>query len=187
MARTKKTKAGAAPQAKGSVAGHNGDPALDESRRSRFVNVVAKIMDLQAKMEALRGQIRNQRKELKHEGFEAFEIDYAIKLRRNDEDDMLQQRRGEYRIAVWLGHPVGTQADLFGEDLMEIGGQPRVGNGRYDPVEMGRIAGAEGSVCKPPPNLHQDDAQRWITGWQKGQAALASKGIKAPDVRPDFE
>jgi hypothetical protein len=181
MAREKKSdKPAPVPQAKGSVPGDNGaDAALEASNAARFAGDIKKLMDLAAKIETLRGQARNIRKDLKRDiGVETFEVDFAIKLKRHDEAEMVNQRRREERIARWLEHPIGTQANMF---VSAVG----AGNGKSRPFELGRLAGAEGAVCKPPPNLHQDDAQRWITGWQEGQAALA-KGIRAPEPKPDF-
>lgn len=168
-----------APAAKGSVPGDNGgeDGIPDAKMGDLFIRELTNLEAILSKMEALKADARNQRKRMKSDGFETYEVNYALKLRKAEDDEMLEIRRREARIARWLGHPIGTQSDFLA-DLTHT-------NGR-DHEALGRVAGAEGATCKPPQNLNQDDAQRWITGWQAGQAALAGSGIKAPEVEPDF-
>jgi uncharacterized protein (UPF0335 family) len=181
LKRGRPKKDAAPPPAKGSVPGDNGgeNGISDAKMGDLFVRELTKLEAILAKMETLKADARNQRKRMKSDGFETYEVNYALKLRKADDDEMLEQRRREARIARWLAHPVGTQSDFLA-DLTH-----KLANGS-DPEGLGRIAGAEGAVCKPPANLNQDDAQRWITGWHKGQDAMASAGIKAPEAEPDF-
>jgi uncharacterized protein (UPF0335 family) len=168
------------PPAKGSVPGDNGaDGISDVKMGDHFVRELHKLEVILAKMETLKADARNQRKAMKIDGFETYEINYAIKLRKHDNDEMLEQRRREARVARWLAHPIGTQSDFLA-DLTH-----NKANGR-DPEALGRVAGAEGATYKPPANLNQDDAQRWITGWHAGQEKMAGAGIKAPTEQPDF-
>jgi uncharacterized protein (UPF0335 family) len=171
---------GEPPPAKGSVPGDNGGETgiTDAKMGDLFVRELTKLEAILAKMETLKSDARNQRKRMKSDGFEAYEINYALKLRKADDDEMLEQRRREARIARWLAHPVGTQSDFLADLTHKPNGSDAEG--------LGRVAGAEGATCKPPPNLNQDDAQRWITGWHKGQEAMAGAGIKAPEAEPDF-
>jgi hypothetical protein len=169
----------APPAAKGSVPGDNGAPngLNDDERGNLFVRELAKLEAVIAKMETLKADVRNQRKRMKSDGFEGHEIDYALKLRKSEDDAMLERRRREDQVARWLAHPIGTQSDFLAQLST---------NGGRDPTALGRLAGAEGATCKPPANLTQDDAQRWITGWHAGQASITG-GIKAPEAAPDFE
>lgn len=174
-------KASAPPSAKGSVPGDNGgeNGIPDAKMGDLFVRELAKLETILAKMETLKADARNQRKRMKSDGFETYEVNYALKLRKADDDEMLKQRRREARVARWLAHPIGTQSDFLADLTHKANGS--------NPEALGRVAGAEGVSCKPPANLNQGDSQAWITGWHAGQEALASGGIKAPEAAPDFE
>lgn len=180
LKRGRPKKDAAPPQAKGSVPGDNGGETgiSDAKMGDLFVRELTKLEAILAKMETLKADARNQRKRMKSDGFEGYEVNYALKLRKSEDDEMLEQRRREARIARWLAHPIGTQSDFLADLTHKANGS--------DAEALGRVAGAEGAVCKPPANLNQDDAQAWMTGWQAGQAALAGSGIRAPAVEPDF-
>jgi len=183
-------KKGRKPAAASAEAGHNSGETngglTDGEKQALFLSGMNTLRRLIVEKDRVTSEVRNQRKRMKADGFEPFEIDYALKLGGRKEEEMVAQRKREARIARWLGHPIGTQADFFGEDHPESSARAGNGAARVSPEELGRVAGAGGEVCKPPSNLNQDDAQRWITGWGKGQKALLKSGIKPPANQPDL-
>jgi uncharacterized protein (UPF0335 family) len=141
----------------------------EDQRRALLLQGVAKIERLQESLESIKGDIRNVRKALKSDGFDRFEVDYALRLRKADETEELDKRRREARIAKWLNHPVGTQPDLFGE----VDRTPSVDKA----YEAGKIVGLEGGKCEVPHHYGQEQQSKWIEGWHDGQSALATKGF----------
>jgi uncharacterized protein (UPF0335 family) len=138
--------------------GHNSGVTLtEEQRRALLLNGVKKIEDAQDQLETIKSNIRNLRKILKSDGFERFEVDYALRLRKVDETEELDKRRREARIAQWLNHAIGTQPDLFSDEPDRT---PSVDKAYED----GKIAGMEGQTCSPPSHLGQEQNQQWIKG-----------------------
>ena len=77
---------------------HNSD--LTEAEKQTLL--VRGLADLEAMIDdknEIVGEIRSQRKRLISYGFEAFEIDYALRLRKSDEADEVSRRRREAVIA----------------------------------------------------------------------------------------
>jgi ribosome modulation factor/uncharacterized protein (UPF0335 family) len=154
--------------------GHNsGEPQIvltEEERRARLVNGVKQIEDLQEQLKPIKDAIAGVRKDLKEFGFEKFEVDYAMRLKKVDETEELDRRRREARVAAWFNHPIGTQPDLFSDEPDRT---PSVDKAYED----GKIAGMEGRSCEPPTHLGQEQNQSWIRGWGDGQELLAVKGF----------
>jgi uncharacterized protein (UPF0335 family) len=158
-----------APDAVGSVPGDNGGPGAltDDERRALLLQGISKLEGLIEKKDEIVADIRNERKRLKSDGFEPYEIDYALALRKKDPAEQLAQHLRQMRIARWLAHPIGTQGSLLPAD--------------GEAYEIGKAVGLEGSApCKPPTTMSDSDQQRWIEGWQDGQQTLAAKGFKSP-------
>jgi uncharacterized protein (UPF0335 family) len=177
--RKPKSKNGAdkqAPAAVGSVPGDNGGPGAltDDERRALLLQGIGKLEGLIEQKDEVVADIRNERKRLKADGFESYEIDYALALRKKDPAEQLAQHLRQMRIARWLAHPIGTQGSLLPAD--------------GEAYEIGKSVGLEGSApCRPPTTMSDSDQQRWIEGWQDGQQALAQKGFKAPETGRDGE
>lgn len=156
-----KPKDGESPPA----AGHNSELSEAE-RRALLLKGIVGIEEMLVEKNTIVADIRNARKKMIAQGFEAFEIDYAIKLRKNKESDEIERRRREAIIARFLNHPIGTQVDLFDD------------NDRTPAVDRaaaeGEIAGAEGKSCVSPYQPGTEQEQHWIQGWHRAQDNLAS-------------
>lgn len=70
----------------------------------------------------------------------------------------------KHKVARWMNLPVGSMPTFF-----EVTDRRPAEDRSYDD---GKISGMAGEVCKPPE--HTADSQKWIAGWQDGQAVLAS-------------
>lgn len=156
------------------AAGHNSD-LTEAERRAILVKGLRFLEEMIVEKDAVVTDIRNYRKKLIAYGFESFEIDYALKLRKNKESDEIDRRRREIIIAQFLNHPIGTQVDLFDEDRT-----PAVDRAAAE----GKIAGAEGKSCVSPHQPGTEQDQSWINGWHEGQADLASGFRKLEDATP---
>lgn len=155
--------------------GHNsGEPQIElteEERRARLIRGVKEIEDLTDQLKPIQDKIKDVKKFLKGIGFDKFEVDYAMRLKRVDETEELDRRRREARVAQWFNHPIGMQPDLFSDEPDRT---PSVDKAYED----GKIAGMEGLTCAPPTHLGQEQNQRWIEGWGDGQELIAVKGFK---------
>jgi uncharacterized protein (UPF0335 family) len=149
--------------------GHNvTDLELTEAeKRALLVNGLNQIEGLTEEKDEIVADIRNARKRLVAHGFKPKLIDYALRLRKGDDAEMIEQRRAEAEIARFLNHPIGTEPEL---PLDNVDRTPGVDQARAD----GEIAGAEGQSLHPPHVAGSPMEQAWITGWHEGQATLAS-------------
>ena len=89
----------------------------------------------------------------KAEGISREEIELAIELETDaGREKMEATRRRQERVAAWLGEPIGAQADM-------------VADINY---EAGKRAAMSDQLRKPPSQLAQQDAQRWLEGFDEG-------------------
>lgn len=111
--------------------------------------------------------IRTSRKRLVSHGFKPKVIDFALRLRKDEDDAIIEQRRAEIEVARFLNHPVGTQPEL-----------PLVMEDRTPEVDRafaaGEIAGASGVTCSAPHAAGSPMEQSWLRGWHQGQATITS-------------
>lgn len=156
--------------------GHNSGETpvvlTEDQRCALLVQGVKKIETYQEQLESIKANIRNVRRALKSDGFDRFEVDYALRLRRVDDTEELDRRRREARIARWLNHAIGTQADLFADEEI-VDRTPSVDKA----FSEGKLAGMEGESCNPPSHMGQEQRQEWIKGWGQGQSLIAVEGF----------
>lgn len=96
------------------------------------------------------------------------EIKEMIEL--DDEKKLKARVERTFRLARWMGLPVGTQANLFEQ------------RAAASYADEGKTAGMSGERCDPPEQLAIDSQQEWIRGWHDGQAILARAFGKRRDV-----
>jgi uncharacterized protein (UPF0335 family) len=183
MARPKGSKnkpKAAKPAAATPGVGHN--ELTDEQKTALLLQGVVKIERMRAEMASINADIRNVRKTLKADGFTKAEVDYAIFLRASKPEDATEQVRMQIRLAQWLAHPMGMQADLFGDGVDRTPSVERA-------YAEGKVAGMAGEACVLPSKWApgSEQAEAWVRGWHEGQAVLASgiKPIAESDDEPD--
>lgn len=159
--------------------GHNSALTEDE-KRALFIAGVRELETLLDKKNDAVANVRNQRKRIVSYGFEPFQIDYAIKLRKDEDDGMIERRRKEAMVARFLNHPIGTQSDLFDDDSDRTPAVDRA-------YQEGQIAGAVGEKASSPYSPGSGQDQAWLRGWGVGQSALASgfKKLETVDENQD--
>lgn len=149
------------------AAGHNSAELSETEKQALLVRGLADLETMIEDKNAVIAEIRTQRKRLISYGFEAFEIDYALKLRKDTDDEAIERRRREEVIARFLNHPIGTQPEL---PLDGVDRTPAVDKALID----GKIAGAEGKTANSPYSPGTEQDQAWMTGWHEAQTSLAS-------------
>lgn len=169
------------------AAGHNsGDATLealtDEQQRALFIKYVVDIerlngavADVQEELKEAKKAVKDCIKIAKEYGFDKEDIEFALRLRKNPDNDELERRRREARVAAWINHPIGTQSDLF-----EVDRTPDVDKS----YAAGKMAGLEGKTCAPPHAAGTEQEQSWIRGWHDGQSENILKGIRKLDSTP---
>jgi hypothetical protein len=121
-------------------AGHN--TALSEAeKQALFVRGLAELGSLIEEKNEIVADVRNQRKRIVGYGFEPWQIDFALKLRKDSDGEAIEHRRQEAMIARFLSHPIGTQPDMFDVDRT-----PAVDKSYQD----GKVAGAAGKTAQSP-------------------------------------
>lgn len=136
-------------------------------KQALLVNTLVAIEDLVEKKNTIVSGIRTARKKLVANGFAPKVIDFALRLRKDEDDAMVEQRRAEIEVARFLNHPIGTQADLFD---IQADRTPEVDRA----FSLGEIAGAEGKTASAPHVTGSPMEQAWLKGWHKGQATIAA-------------
>lgn len=111
--------------------------------------------------------IRTSRKRLVSHGFKPKVIDFALRLRKEEDETVIEQRRAEIEVARFLNHPVGTQPEL---PLLMEDRTPEVDRA----FAAGEIAGASGVTCSAPHAAGSPMEQSWLRGWHQGQATITS-------------
>lgn len=144
------------------------DLELTESeKRALLVQGLAEIEKHIEEKDRVVALIRTSRKRLVSHGFKPKVIDFALRLRKDEDDVVIEERRAEIEVARFLNHPVGTQPEL-----------PLVMEDRTPEVDRafaaGEIAGASGVTCSAPHAAGSPMEQSWIRGWHQGQATITS-------------
>lgn len=147
--------------------GHNGAATelTDEQRRALFFYHLGRVKNKKAEAESVNGELRNTYKVAKADGYTKKEIDFAIRLEKADEHELMEERRRQHEIATWMQHPVGVQLSLLDE--------PNRTPASERAEEEGFAAGSAGESCEPPFDSHEP-RQAWISGWHRGQKAILS-------------
>jgi len=168
-----KPKDGDAPQA-----GHNSDLSEAE-KQALFLKGLTDLETLIEEKNEVMADLRNQRKRIISYGFEAWQINYALNLRKQENDEAIEHRRQEARIARFLSHPIGTQPDM----LDDVDRTPAVDRA----FQNGKVAGAEGKTAQSPHSPGTEQDQSWLKGWHEAQADLASgfKKLEAINAEAD--
>jgi uncharacterized protein (UPF0335 family) len=157
-----------APQEqKQSVIGDNGFELTEAEKRALLVNGLNQIEGLVERKDEIVSDIRTARKRLVAHGFKPKVIDFALRLRKEEDGEMIEQRRAEMEVARFLNHPIGTQPEL---PLDMVDRTPGVDKAKAE----GEIAGAEGQTCHSPHVAGTPIDQAWIEGWHVGQTTIAS-------------
>lgn len=138
--------------------GHNSDAA-----RALLMHHLNAIGPLEKQMAALKGKIGAAYKEAKVDGISKKDIKFAQDLQKDRDEQMLERRRRETEIALWLQHPIGTQIEMFDQDRTPVAERA---------FEQGKNAGMKGETCNPPHAESTEQGQKWIEGWHIGQKAI---------------
>lgn len=170
------------PSTIGHNSGASAEQISDDQQRALFIQSLEKIKRAKEKAATATADLRNLYKVAKAEGFSKADIDYAISLEKDDDDKMIERRRREQKIAAWMNHPIGTQADLFESKVDDRPLKDRA-------FEEGKIAGMKGEVAKPPYDTGTDGYSGYMEGYHAGQAAIFNIQKKedppAPLLRPE--
>lgn len=157
----------------------------EAEKRALLVNSLVEIEKLTDDKNSIVGEIRNRRKKLIAHGFTGKVIDFALRLRKQDDADTIEQRKAENEVARILNHPIGTQLDIFDDTPDRT---PEVERA----AALGFTAGAEGKTCQSPYGAGSPQDQSWIEAWHRGQATITSafqklKAKEAAEAEDDAE
>lgn len=146
--------------------GSNSNELTESERKALLINGLCEIEAHTEEKDAAVAKIRTCRKRLVAHGFKPNIINFALRLRKNEDEEEIEQRRAEIEVARFLNHPIGTQPDFFNEPDRT----PDVDKAKA----QGEAAGAGGKTCSSPWSVGSPQEQSWIEGWHIGQATIAS-------------
>lgn len=149
--------------AKEATLGDNSFELTEAEKKALLVQGLSEIEKHIEQKDHFVGLIRTTRKKLVANGFKPKVIDFALRLRKDEDGAVIEQRRAEQEVARFLNHPLGTQPEL-----------PLDAAPGADAFTAGEDAGASGETCKSPYGPGTADDQDWVKGWHQGQANIAS-------------
>lgn len=147
--------------------GSNSFELTESERKALLINGLNEIEGFTEEKDTAVAKIRTSRKRLVSHGFKPNVISFALRLRKNDDADEIEQRKAEIEVARFLNHPIGTQVDLFDTQPDRT---PDVDKAKA----AGYIAGAEGKPRQPPHAPGTEQEQAWLEAWSDGQKTLMS-------------
>lgn len=147
----------------------------EDQRQALFFQHKRQIAALKEKVGSATSDLRNAYKVAKAEGFPKKDFDFAFKLEDDADDEAISERRRQAEIAKWLGHPIGTQADLFAETSID---RRPISETSY---EEGKRAAMNNEVLKPPHGAGTEAYTRYVEGWHEGDAIRASLAKEQED------
>lgn len=145
--------------------GDNGFELTEAEKKALLVQGLTEIEKHIEEKDRVVALIRTSRRRLVSHGFKPKVIDFALRLRKDEDDSVIEQRRAEQEVARFLNHPIGTQPELP-LTVTSADGANAFG--------LGEDAGASGQTCKSPYAPGTADDQDWVKGWHQGQANIAS-------------
>lgn len=181
MAKKRKTKddaPGADVGDEGAAAGpghnsENGKPKLTaDEMRSLFLTHRTSWNEWKAKLAVVEKIERDTKAALKADGFTVKQMQIADSLLTvKGEAKITGEVKDRLQVAMWVGHPMGAQLDLFEQPDRT----PSVDRA-YD---NGKMASMQGNPAKPPHAPETEQYRHWLAGYHDHQRELMG-GFKAP-------
>lgn len=150
----------------------------EAQEQALFFDNLKKVKALKEEMAAVNSQLRNQYKVAKADGFAKKDIDYALKIEAQSDDEAIADMKRRAMLARWMRIPMGVQPDMFDEPDRE----PIDEKAEKD----GLAAGMKGVDGRSPYDPGSKNDKAWMAGWHEGQKTLAS-AIKAREQRLEPE
>lgn len=175
MPKTKANAPGAAAvQAAGP--GHNSDKRTEDEIREGFLQHRTAWTHYKAKLAVVEKLGKDVKADLKADGYKVIQMQIADDLAGSPKAEAKIQMQVEDRLQVarWIGHPMGSQLDLFSQPDRT----PAVDRS----FDAGLQASMENKPRKAPHSPETPQAASWYAGYDKHQGEL-HKGFKAP--KPD--
>lgn len=175
-----KEKAPSAPEK-----GHNKGPTdrNQDDIREGFLVHRGTWNQLTAAQKALDKRWTDAKAALKADGYKVIQMQIADDLSGSPKQEAKVHTavHDRLQVAQWVGHPMGTQLDLFAQPDRT----PAVDRSR----DEGKQASMENKPCKPPYDPSTPQHQAFIEGYQEDQARIAAgiKPLKAAEDGDDDE
>jgi hypothetical protein len=139
-----------------------------------FLGFVNEFAAIDAKMDEIKGLRRSARKRAKAAGIELGQLDAVVRMADWSMEEVRSYFGTQTQYAIWMGLPLGTQADLFAKENAEPVDEP---HGAEYWQSKGYGAGIRGQAKTPPDECHPTHHQDFFHGWDKAQAKLG-EGLK---------
>ena len=136
----------------------------DAQEQALFVDWLGKIEKQKAIIASETATVRNMYKAAKVEGFTKKDIDFAIRLKKHEDDDIRAEMKQQAKIARWMRIPIGVTPDLFDEPDRETLDEKAHNDGR--------VVGMAGGDRTSPYDPTSTNDQNWLIGYDEGQQAL---------------
>ncbi len=153
-------------------AGHN------QVDQDTFLSFVRQITAEQAKVEAAKSGLKSVRKQAKASGIELGHLDAVVRMSEWSIEEVREHYALSTRYAIWLGLPLGEQADLFADENAAPA-KPTDKAAEWDAkgfmaATTGKGVFGDGPPAECPPEHHQD----WLHGVERGTARNAPKKLE---------
>lgn len=169
-AATKPKPSGGNPRAK---PGNNSSNLNPDEVRALFLSNRTEFVAALAKQKAAKKLVDDVVTQAKADGFTKKELELSVQLA-----DLKGERKVEadvattLRVARWIGHKMGAQADLFEQPDRT----PSVDRA----FDAGKQASMEGAARKPPHSPETPQYASWMAGFDEDQGRLQSQVGRGP-------
>jgi hypothetical protein len=99
------------------MAGHNSIAFESEARRALYFSHINPIWDLEQRLDELKAEKTKLKRIAKAEGFEAYEIDLGLRIRKTEKPETIDNQMARLMaVARYMNQPVGHQFSLLDAD-----------------------------------------------------------------------
>lgn len=168
----------AAVQASGGAPGpgHNSDKRSADEVREGFLQHRKSWLGWQAKLKVVEKFGKDVKAALKADGYKVIEMQIADDLAGSPKSEAKIQMQVEdrLRVAQWIGHPMGSQMDLFAQP-----DRTPLSDRAYD---KGKQASMENQAARPDYAPETEAYREYMRGYHDHQATIGKGFKKKPDA-----
>lgn len=164
-------------QRAGTEAAPAGGGGSNELTQEQFLEAARKLADWNAKKAEVNAGRNGYRKQLKAQGVELGKLDTILKMAEWDRQEVRDHFAILDRYAIWMGLPVGAQAELFGADDHEK--RAREWHG------AGMTARRAGKTKAAPQQVGEKYLPFWDAGYMLKEFVWEGSAAPAGKVEPD--
>ncbi len=149
----------------------------DVQRQALLMDSVGKVERLKAEMAAMLSHLRSAYKVAKADGILKKDIDFVLKIKKQDDADVVADLARRTELARWMRIPIGVTPDMFSDADREPIDEKAFNDGR--------VVGMAGGDRQSPYDPTSTSEENWLKGYDDGQQALRDAFLARQAVEPE--